>query len=325
MTPQLFSVELDKSEFDGEGDATLGPDAPLIQTEMDWFSPPPCKSVPIIPNSQVILARWAMPESPCPIELSSRGGGDFHALTAFLRTTSGRWSFGGRLFFEGRVPWNSLWIKEPSQQAHAIYYERSTSFRVYLPQSLIAECYESTFGRPPCAGWVLSKTTRIGDRILSRVVQMLRDLDDRACPINPLFLDGVSLALASRLVALGTNNTAFQSSRKETSALAKWRLNRSIDYIEANLSRPIYLSQLGDAVGLSRMHFAAQFRAATGYTPSRYVQRCKIARAQALLRNPSMSIVDVALTLGFSTQAHFTVVFKSVVGNTPARWRRHLY
>ena len=325
MTPQLSSVELDKSEVGGEGDATFGPAARFIQPELEWFSPPPCESVPIIPSSQVILARWAMPESPCPIELSSRGGGDFHTLTTFLRTTRGRWSFGGRLFFEGRVPWNSLWLKEPSHQANAIYYERSTSFRVYLPQSLIAECYESTFGRPPGAGLVLSKTTRTGDRILSHLVQMLRELDDRACPINPLFLDGVSLALASRLVALGTNNTASQSSRKETSTLAKWRLNRSIDYIEANLSRPIYLSQLGDAVGLSRMHFAAQFRAATGYTPSRYIQRCKIARAQVLLRNPSMSIVDVALTLGFSTQAHFTVVFKNIVGNTPARWRRHLH
>jgi AraC family transcriptional regulator len=324
MTPQLSSVERDRSEFDGEGDATIGPNARLIQPELEWFSPPLCESVPIIPNSQVILARWAMPESPYPVELSSCGGGDFHTLTAFLRTTRGRWSFGRRLFFEGRVPWNSLWIKEPYQPAHAIYYERSTSFRVYLPQALIAECYESTFGRPPGAGLVLLKTTRIGDRILSHLVQMLRELDDRVCPINPLFLDGVSLALASRLVELGTKNTAFQSCRKETSALAKWRLNRSIDYIEANLSRPIYLSQLSDAVGLSRMHFAAQFRAATGYTPSRYIQRCKIARAQALLRNPSMSIVDTALTLGFSTQAHFTVVFKSIVGHTPARWRRHL-
>src|ERR1700677_57685 len=103
MTPQLFSVELDKSECDGEGDAIVGLDARLIQPELEWFSPPPCESVPIIPSSQVILARWAMPESPCPIELSSRGGRDFHTLTAFLPTSTGRWSFGGKLFFEGRV------------------------------------------------------------------------------------------------------------------------------------------------------------------------------------------------------------------------------
>jgi AraC family transcriptional regulator len=324
MIPQSPSVESDRSEFDDEGEATIGPGARLIQPELEWFSPPSCESVSSKSNSQVILARWAMPESPCPAELSSCGCDDFHTLTAFLRNTRGRWSFGGRLFFEGRVPWNSLWIKEPSQPAHAIYYERSTSFRVYLSQALIAECYESTFGHPPGSESVLSKTTRIGDRTLIHLVQMLRNLDDRVCPINPLFLDGVSLALASRLVELGTKNTAFQSSRKEASALAKWRLNRSIDYIQANLSRPIYLSQLSDVVGLSRMHFAAQFRAATGCTPSRYIQQCKIARAQVLLRNPSTSIVDAALTLGFSTQAHFTVVFKSIVGNTPARWRRHL-
>ena len=71
MTPQLSSVERDRSEFDGEGDATIGPNARLIQPELEWFSPPLCESVPIIPNSQVILARWAMPESPYPVELSS--------------------------------------------------------------------------------------------------------------------------------------------------------------------------------------------------------------------------------------------------------------
>jgi AraC-like DNA-binding protein len=86
---------------------------------------------------------------------------------------------------------------------------------------------------------------------------------------------------------------------------------------------PIYLIELSNAVGLSRIHFAAQFRAATGYTPNRYIIRRKVAHAQTLLRDPAMSVVDVALLLGFRTQAHFTVVFKSIVGHPPAHWRKH--
>jgi AraC-like DNA-binding protein len=154
---------------------------------------------------------------------------------------------------------------------------------------------------------------------------MLADIDDKSDPVGSLFLDGVSLALAARIVALSTKKAPLQSPDKMPRPLIKWRLTRSIDYIEANLSRPIYLAELSNVVGLSRMHFAAQFRAATGYTPNRYILRRKIARAQLLLRDPSMSIVDVALILGFSTQAHFTVVFRSIVGSTPAHWRRHLF
>ena len=40
-----------------------------------------------------------------------------------------------------------------------------------------------------------------------------------------------------------------------------------------------------------------------------------------LLLNDNLTIVDVALTVGFQTQAHFTTVFKRFVGSTPRRWR----
>jgi AraC family transcriptional regulator len=324
VNSQLSLMEFDRAEYSSEDRPTFRSRTPLIRHELEWFNRPGCENVSSNPDSQAVLARWLTPAFPRPVELSSSGGDDSHVLTFFLASTRGKWLFGGKPFFEGQVVSNSLWIREPSQEAHAIYYERSKSFRVYLPQSLIAECYEAAYGRPPSAELVISKTKRTSDRILNRLVRMLVDIDDESGPVGPLFLDGISLALASRLVALDSKKTHLQLPGKEPSALAKWRLNRSIDYIEANLFRPIYLIELSNAVGLSRMHFAAQFRAATGCTPNRYILQRKIAQAQTLLRDPSMSVVDVALILGFRTQAHFTVVFKSVVGSPPAHWRRHL-
>jgi AraC-like DNA-binding protein len=94
----------------------------------------------------------------------------------------------------------------------------------------------------------------------------------------------------------------------KSTPLPKWRLKRAIDYIEANLTRPIYLAEISNAAGLTRMHFAAEFRAATGCSPSNYILRRKVAHAQQLLLDPRLSIADVATTMGFSTQAHFTVV-----------------
>jgi AraC-like DNA-binding protein len=68
------------------------------------------------------------------------------------------------------------------------------------------------------------------------------------------------------------------------------------------------------------MHFAAQFRAATGLRPHEYLLRRRIERAQELLRREPISLSDVALSVGFQTQAHFTTVFKRFVGRTPHRW-----
>lgn len=105
-------------------------------------------------------------------------------------------------------------------------------------------------------------------------------------------------------------------------ALLKWRLKRVLDYIEANLSEPITLPNLAAAAGLSRMHFASQFRAATGLRPHDFVMCRRIERAQALLRDPALPLVEVALSVGFQTQAHFTTVFRGLVLETPGRWRK---
>jgi AraC family transcriptional regulator len=81
------------------------------------------------------------------------------------------------------------------------------------------------------------------------------------------------------------------------------------------------LMEMANAAGLSRMRFASQFRAATGFSPHEYILRQKINRARDLLRNPSVSVVDVALQLGFRSQSHFSTVFKKHIGDSPARWR----
>jgi AraC family transcriptional regulator len=70
------------------------------------------------------------------------------------------------------------------------------------------------------------------------------------------------------------------------------------------------------------MHFAAQFRAAMGIRPREYILRRRIERAQGLLRDSERPLVDVALSVGFQTQAHFTTVFRRFTDETPLRWRR---
>ncbi len=103
--------------------------------------------------------------------------------------------------------------------------------------------------------------------------------------------------------------------------LPKWRLKKVIAYIDENISETISLVDLADCAGLSRMYFAAQFRSATGYRPHEYVLRKRVLRAQELLREKGASLVQVALSVGFRTQAHFTTVFKQLVGATPHHWR----
>lgn len=103
--------------------------------------------------------------------------------------------------------------------------------------------------------------------------------------------------------------------------LPAWRLRRVVAHVDAHLEDPITLADLASVAGLSRMHFAAQFRVATGLRPHEYLLRRRIDHARQLLAEPHSKLVDVALSVGFQTQAHFTTVFKRIVGETPHRWR----
>jgi AraC family transcriptional regulator len=134
-------------------------------------------------------------------------------------------------------------------------------------------------------------------------------------------------AIEARLVGLQPVTRAAaggrdaDANRPEVQALQKWRLKRVTEYVDINLSNKISLLDLAAVAGLSRMHFACQFRAATGLRPHEFLLRRRIWRSEELMRGTSMTIAEIALTVGFLTQAHFATVFKRFVGYTPRQWR----
>lgn len=110
--------------------------------------------------------------------------------------------------------------------------------------------------------------------------------------------------------------------RARPSPLPLWRLRLATDYIEANLGEPVRLEDVARAAGLTRMHFAAQFRAATGVRPHDYLLQRRIEHAKVLLMRAETAVVEIALSVGFQNQAHFSTVFKRLTGDSPSIWRR---
>jgi AraC-like DNA-binding protein len=130
------------------------------------------------------------------------------------------------------------------------------------------------------------------------------------------------LAIMASLVETLVPSVPATRKKRAVAALPKWRLMQVLRYIETNIGEPIKLANLAATAGLSRMYFAKQFRTTTGIRPHDFVLRKRIERAQQLLAATSDPLVDIALSVGFQTQAHFTTVFKKVVGSTPYQWRR---
>lgn len=105
-------------------------------------------------------------------------------------------------------------------------------------------------------------------------------------------------------------------------ALPDRRVNAIVDWIEVNLAGPISLGDMATAAGLSRFHFSHLFRRATGMPPYQFVTQKRIERAKRMLQCSDLPVVDVALAVGFSSQARFCECFRRVCGLTPSSYRR---
>ena len=98
-------------------------------------------------------------------------------------------------------------------------------------------------------------------------------------------------------------------------------LEAARDYIEANLTNDLSLSQIAIAVGARPHRLAKDFQSLTGLTLHQYVIQRRVDRAARLLRSTDHPIAAVALECGFADQSHLTTAFRRRVGITPAAYR----
>jgi AraC-like DNA-binding protein len=102
--------------------------------------------------------------------------------------------------------------------------------------------------------------------------------------------------------------------------MAPRRLARVIEYIKNNVDSPLMVSEVSQLAGLSESQFSKLFKRSTGLTPHQFILNERINCSKEFL-SKGMSIVHVALDVGFAHQAHFTTVFKNLVGVTPRQYQ----
>jgi AraC family transcriptional regulator len=140
-------------------------------------------------------------------------------------------------------------------------------------------------------------------------------------PSGRLYVEHLIHALLLRLLT-------FRQKRKEDTnspnLLPPLRLRRVLGRIERDMHTDLGLKVLAQESGYSTNHFLRMFRTATGYTPYQYLLHTRVKKAQAMLKNKSVRLIDIALACGFSSHAQFSRMFRQVMGVTPSEFRRGL-
>jgi AraC family transcriptional regulator len=112
----------------------------------------------------------------------------------------------------------------------------------------------------------------------------------------------------------------------QLSPVRRWltgpQLRRVKEFITANISSDITISELAAVARMSNFHFIRAFKDAVGLSPYQYVLSERIRRARGLLSRRDLSVADVALAVGFHDAAQLNRVFRKLVGVTPTAFRR---
>lgn len=101
------------------------------------------------------------------------------------------------------------------------------------------------------------------------------------------------------------------------------RVNRVMDFVEADIAADFSLEGLSRIAGFSKYHFNRIFHALTGESLFSFIQRVRVEKAAVLLlNNSSMPITSIALDCGFSSSAAFSRSFRNHFGVAASKWRQ---
>ncbi len=206
------------------------------------------------------------------------------------------------------------------EEATRISHDFPEVLHVYMPQHSFMQLGDDGID---CSARNLRYEYLEFDPIIHRVTgEIIKELKNETSS-GGLKIDALAVELFG---ALGHDHMDSAPSRLPLAfakgLLDRQRLDRVLQYIEANLEDDITVSDLADAACFSLFHFSRAFHLAMGRPPHTYLSERRLDRARHLLAYSNASLVDISLTCRFSGQANFTKAFKRATGVSPGRYRR---
>jgi AraC-like DNA-binding protein len=105
-------------------------------------------------------------------------------------------------------------------------------------------------------------------------------------------------------------------------ALRDRQIGRAITLIHRDPARAWTVANLASEIAMSRSAFAARFTALVGEPPMHYVTRWRMLVALTWLKEEGATIGELALRLGYQSEAAFSRAFKRFTGTSPGAIRR---
>jgi AraC family transcriptional regulator len=141
-----------------------------------------------------------------------------------------------------------------------------------------------------------------------RLYREFREMDE----VAPLMIE----SLALEIIAAASREQASPAEHK----LPRW-LEQARELLHATFTGQVTLAAVSAAVGVHPVYLASKFRKHYRCTVGEYVRRLRLEAACRELSGADAPLSDIASSVGFYDQSHFTNAFRRHIGMTPAQYR----
>lgn len=135
---------------------------------------------------------------------------------------------------------------------------------------------------------------------------------------------GLVAADAARTAVMPLTREAGQAQFIRHDELGDSGLTAVLTWIDAHAHEPVSVAGIARVAAVSPRTLNRRFAHELGTTPSAWLTRARVRRAQRLLETTSWSVDRIARETGLGTPTNLRARFADVVGTTPARYRRAL-
>ncbi|WP_282935912.1 AraC family transcriptional regulator [Paenibacillus sp. RC67] len=114
---------------------------------------------------------------------------------------------------------------------------------------------------------------------------------------------------------------AVRAKPQVPATLASNKLSTALQYIDANLTKDMTVTELSELVHHHPNYFIRFFKNHLGMTPMAYIYERRLEKAKQLLMASDMTIGEIAQATGFHDIFHFSKAFKKRIGVAPSEFR----
>jgi AraC family transcriptional regulator len=195
------------------------------------------------------------------------------------------------------------------------------AMHLYLPTTLFTRLADD-FDLPKNHAHSVRYLAGIRDRVIDSIGLAILSEMTTETSVGPMYVETASLMLAAHIIRRYCDSGGPEATAPASPRVDEVRIGHVLDFISAHLADKITLAELAEAAGLSTFHFARMFTRAVGVSPYRYISRLRLENAIKEITAGKLSLAQIALKAGFSSQASFTRAFLRVTGLTPGEFRQ---